>query len=226
MQRQDPMVLVFERNAFYRRMYLLGLGIFGLTLLVNLCLLFILYFIYTHPVEPLYFATDDEGRLIPIQPVSKPNMSTDDVIAWTIEAIQAAYSYDYVNYRTQLQEAQKYFTNYGWRKYMDALKANNNLLAVTQRKMVGVAAVVGQPKVITQGILSGAYAWKIEMPVLITYLAPPYDAKNTFTNPIDLTVIVQRQSILQSYNGLGILQIVANITTSGQPQEISNVPTG
>lgn len=225
--KKDPIELILQRNLFYRKLHFLALGVFGLTLFVNVFLMGILYYIHSNPVESLYFPTDDDGRLLTIVPLTKPNMTTDEVMAWTIEAVQAAFSYDYVNYRMQLQSAQKYFTNYGWNKYMDAIKANNNLLAITQRKMVAVATVVGQPKIITQGILSGAYAWKFEMPVLVTYLSPPYDDKSKFSNPLNLTVIVQRQSVLQSYKGLGILQIVANIDASAsQPQQISDVPNG
>lgn len=226
MQRNDAMALIFARNAFYRRMHFLALGIFVLTIFVNICLVFILYFIYTNPTKPAFFATDDQAKLIHIIPVSQPNMSNDEVIAWTIKAVQDALSFNYVNYREQLQNSQKYFTNYGWNKYMDALTANNNLIAVYTRKLVGIATVVGQPKIVTQGLLSGAYAWKFEMPVLVTYLQPPYDQKSRFTNPLELSVIVQRQPVLQSNQGLGILQLVANIATAAGPKEISNVPTG
>lgn len=228
MAKLDPIQLILERNEFYKRLHFLALGVFGLSMFVSVFLLCILYYIYTHPVEALYFATDDESRLIPIVPVNKPNMSNDQVAAWTVTAVQKAFSYDYVNYRLQLQNAQKYFTNYGWNKYMEAIKANNNLLAISQRKMVAVATVAGAPKLVTQGVLSGAFAWKFEMPVLVTYMTPPYDDKSRFSNPLDVTVIVQRQSQLQSYEGLGILQMVANISAAAQsgPQQISDVPNG
>jgi intracellular multiplication protein IcmL len=224
METRDPIILVLERNQFYRRQHFLALGVFLLTWFINFFLMFVLYYLHQNPTEPLYFATDDQGRLIPVVPVTQPNMSADKVMAWTINAVQLANSYDYVNYRQQLQDAQKYFTIFGWGKYMDAIQANNNLVAVTQRKMIGVATIVGQPKIVTQGILNGAYAWKFEMPMLVTYYAPPYDETSKFSNPIDVSVIVQRQSLLQGYQGLGIVQMVETISNSSQPAQISNVP--
>lgn len=110
---------------------------------------------------------------------------------------------------------------------MDALKKTNNLVSIIQRKFVGVAKVIGVPKVVREGILSGSYAWLIEMPVLVTYYSPPYDDKSKFTNPLVVTIVVQRQPALQGYKGLGIVQMIGKLVTSGsnQPQEISGTGT-
>lgn len=211
----DALKLIFERNQFYRRQYFLALAVFALTLVVNAILCFMLYFVYKNPTAPIYFATNNVGQLIKIIPVTQPNLSQDETIAWAIEAVQAAYSYDYMNYRQELQHSQKYFTEYGWRNFMQAFQASNNLTAVKSRKLVVMAKVIGQPKVIAEGILSGAYAWKFEMPVLVTYWSPPYDEKSKILNPITVSIIVQRQSILQSYRGLGVVQMIGRLVTSG-----------
>jgi intracellular multiplication protein IcmL len=211
MAEDSALSLVFERNAFYRRLYLYALGAYALSLLVIAILITTVIFLRNHPATPIYFATDKVGRLIKIVPVSEPNMSTDEVMDWTINAVQKAYAYDYINYRAQIQEAQKYFSVYGWRNYLSALKASNNLVALTQRRWVVLAQVVERPKIINQGILSGAYAWKFEIMLLVTNWAPPYDETSKFSNPLVMTVIVQRQPILQSTDGLGIVQIIANL---------------
>jgi len=199
-----------------------------LTLAVIGILISVLAFLVRNPTNPLYFAADNVGRLIEVVPVSQPNMSTEQVTAWTIEAVQAAYSYDYVNYRGQLQNAQKYFTSYGWKNYMNALTLSNNLIALQQRKQIVIARVVEKPKLVTQGLLSGAYAWKFEIPVLVTYWQPPFDDKSKYSNALIVSIIVQRQPILQSYKGLGALQIIARLATtpSTQPQQLSDTPTG
>ena len=223
----DALELVFLRNRFYRRQYLMALSAFGLALVVIGVLVWMLLYLLRNPTHPLYFATDNVGRLIPIIPVDRPNMSNDDVSAWAIEAVQAAYSYDYINYRAQLQDSQKYFTNYGWTKYMSALTASNNLLALTQRKLIQTAVVVDKPKILAQGILSGAYAWRFQMPMLVTYSPPPFNDASKYSNALIVSVIVQRQSVLQSYKGLGIVQMIATSASTGpsQPQELSNTPT-
>lgn len=226
MTEKDALVLVVSRNAFYRRLHFLALGAFFLALLVIAALIWVAVYLIRNPTQPLYFATDNVGRLIKVVPVNVPNMSENDVMAWAIDAVQAANAYDYLNYHRQLQSAQKYFTNYGWQNYMSALIASNNLPAIIQRKIIVLAQVVDQPKIIAEGILGGAYAWKFQMPLLVTYWRSPFDEKSKFTNPLQVTVIVQRQPVLRGYKGLGIVQLYENIATveANQSQGISGTP--
>ena len=229
MNANDALIAVISRNAFYKRLHYLALGAFALMLIVNGVLIAVVVYLSRNPSLPLYFATDSVGRLIEIPPTSQPNMTHDEISAWVVEAVQAAYSFDYMNYRAELQGSEKYFTNYGWSKYMDALKASNNLTAVIQRQWIGFAKVVDQPKLVVEGMLGGAYAWKFQVSILVSYLRPPqYDADSMRVDPLELTVLVQRQPVLQSYKGVGIVQLVGTLATSNSPdqmQEISNTPS-
>lgn len=221
MDGKDALVLILTRNTFYKRLHFLAFSCFLLSLIIIGILISMLTYILRNPTHPLYFATDNVSRLIQIVPINVPNMTQPEVDAWTVEAVQAALSMDYINYRAQLQNAQRYFTNWGWQKYMSALMISNNLLGVTQRKQIVIAAVVAQPKIVAQGILGGSYAWKYEMPVLVTYSEPPYDEEHKFSNALNVSVIVQRQQVLQGYRGLGIAQMIATLASGAQQQGIS-----
>lgn len=224
---QSSIAWVFERNGFYRKQYLLAFFAFVLVLVVIGVLSTVLYYVVRNTTKPLFFATDSMGRLIQVVPVTQPNMTIDEVVAWTIEAVDASLSYDYVNYRSQLQDSQKYYTAYGWTKYMSALESTNNLTGITQRRMISTAEVVGQPVLVTEGILAGAYAWKFDLPVLVSYWLPPYDDNSRYANALTVSVIVQRQPALQSYKGLGIVQLIAKMPTmpTGPTPQISSAPT-
>jgi intracellular multiplication protein IcmL len=212
----DALVLVHVRNEFYKEKHRMVIGVLFLGLVVIGALVGMLVYLAKHPAHPLYFVTDDAGRLIQDVPLSEPNMSTAQVAAWTKEAVEAAYSYNFINYRLQLQNAQKYFVDFGWHNYMQGLEKSGNLLALTQRKFVVMAQVIGQPKLIGSGRLgaAGILGWKFEMPMLVTYLRPPYDDKSRFSNPLTVTVLVERQSILSSYKGLGVVQIVGTLSSA------------
>lgn len=226
MKKNDALIAVFVRNAFYKQIYYWALAIFVLAIFVITILVGILFYIVKHPPLPLFFATDDSSRLIHVIPVNVPNMSNDQVMQWTIQAVQQATSYDYNNYHAQLQSAQKYFNNYGWYHFMNALTASNNLLALTNRKQIVISQVVDTPKLLAQGLLAGSYAWKFQMPLLVSYWQPPYD-KAAYANAEIITVIVQRQPVLASDHGLSIVELIATMATSGMaPQEISSTPTG
>ena len=223
----DSLILIFTRNAFYRRLYHLALAAFALSIIVIAILVTTLILVFKYDSQTFYFATDDVGRLIKIVPLDRPNMSDQELVAWVVESVQSALSFDYINYREELQNAEKYFTRYGWSQYMEKLTLSNNLLAVTKRRMIARAQVVEPPKMLVRGLLAHAYAWKFQMPVLVTYSEPPYDGSKDFSNALQVTVIVQRQSILQSYKGLGIVQLIGELAMApeGQGQQISATST-
>lgn len=218
MEPKDALVLIFSRNVFYKRLHYLVLAALSLSILVVFMLTWILVYLLKNPARPLYFPADEVGRLIQIVPVSVPNMSTENVTAWAVEAVEAAFSYDYINYHQQFQSVEKYFTSYGWAKYMNALTLSNNLRALTERKQVVIAQVISPPKILGQGTLSGAYAWKFQMPLLVTYSTPPYDGTSQYSNALIVTAIVQRQPVLQGYKGLGIVQIISTFASGDNTQ--------
>lgn len=153
---ESGLALVHLRNNFYRKKLRQVLGIYFLNLGVIAILISIIFYLLKNPTEPFYFPASKAGVLIREVPLQQTDMTMDEIIAWTVSAVQDAYSYDYVNYRQQLQNAQKYFTEYGWRNYMQGLQTSNNLLSLNQYKYVVTARVVGQPKLLTQGLLQGA----------------------------------------------------------------------
>lgn len=217
MNGNDALILIFSRNAFYKRLHFLALGAFGLCVIIIVILILMLAYLLRNPPHPLYFATDNVGRLVQVVPVNTPNMSQEDVTAWAVEAVEAAFSYDFINYRAQLQDAEKYFTSYGWTKYMNALTLSGNLRALTVRKQIVLADVIGTPKITRQGLLGGSYAWMFDMPLLVTYMMPPYDGQPgdaQYSNALTVSIIVQRQKVLEGYKGLGIVQLVASAPTA------------
>ncbi len=210
---ESGLALVHLRNRFYRQKLHQILGIYLLSLIANAILVGIIMYLIKHPTEPYYFPADELSKLIQEVPLQQPNMSLEQTEAWTIAAVESAYSYDFLNFHAQFQDAQKFFTDYGWRQYMQGLQASNNLLSLKQYKYVVIAKVVNQPKLLTQGILTGAASWKFEMPILVEYWMPPYNEKSKFENALTVTAIVQRQDVLQSYKGLGVLQMNATMPT-------------
>jgi intracellular multiplication protein IcmL len=217
--KEDVVLLVYARNEFYKKKFHWVLGVCCLGLLVIIALSGMLRYITRNPVHPLYFVADKAGRLIQDIPLDMPNMSVADVEQWAVEAVVAANTYDFANYHGQLQLAQKYFTDFGWRNYMKGLQASNNLVALTQRKLIFTARASGAPRLLNQGRVGKArlYAWQISIPVVVTYLMPPYDGvldKTKFENSFVFTVLIMRQSLLTSYKGLGISQIIGASTAA------------
>jgi intracellular multiplication protein IcmL len=205
----ESLLLIQLRNAFYKKKFHFMLGIFALCLIVIGVLISILVYVKTFQVKPRYFVADEVGRLIKDIPLSELNMSNEELVDWTLNAVESANSFDYVNYRRQLQNAQKYFTDQSWATYMKELTISDNLLALTMRRWVFVGKVIAKPTLITQGKLGETLAFRYEMPLLVTYLKPPaYDVKTSTSNAFIVTVIVIRKNLLESYKGLAVYSMV------------------
>jgi intracellular multiplication protein IcmL len=221
----DALVLVQLRNAFYKKKFHFVLGIYALSLMIIAILISIIIFLKATQAKPHYFVADEVGRLMKDIPLNDLNMSSDELLDWAVNAVLAANSFDFINYRHQLQDAQKYFMDESWATYMKELAISDNLLALKYRRWVFVAKVVEKPTLIAEGILSGVRAFKLQMPLLVTYLKPPsYDIKSSASNAFVVTVIVVRRNLLESYQGLAVYSMV--ISNAPETTKKMNMPAG
>jgi len=208
---EDALTTVRLRNQFYKdsqRKVMLALLI---TILVNLVLGGVLLYIITHPPAPKYFATSINGRITPLQPLDQPNQSDSAVLQWANQAAIAAFTYNFVNYRDELQASSAFFTAGGWDQFLGALKQSNNLDAVKAKKLVVSAVATRAPIVLQKGVLSGSYSWRVQMPILVTY-----QSASEFTQQNNVvTMLITRISTLNSPRGIGIAQFVVGPASSG-----------
>lgn len=202
----DVITLILKRNAYYRKLYLRALIAAFLGVWVIVGLVFILITIVREPSQPLYFPIDPAGHLIDETPLNRPNMPPDQIKAWVIKVVESASTFNFVNYRSQLQDLSRYFTDRGLTTFKKALSVEGLIQAVVQRKWIMTARVSGDITIMQEGLLNGSYAWKFSLPLLVTTWSPPYDSNSKGLTPLKVVVIVARQPLLQSESGLGIVQ--------------------
>lgn len=202
----DAVEIVSLRNDFYRDNYrkvVLGLL---LCIVINIGLTGALSYIVTHPPAPQYFATSTDGRIVPLVPLDQPNLSAAALLQWANTAAVAVYNYNFINYRQALQDASDYFTPDGWREFLNALKSSNNLDAVIAKKLIVSAVATGAPVILEQGPLMDRYAWKVQMPMLVTYQS----ASQFSQQSVVVTMLITRISTLSSARGIGIAQFIVS----------------
>ena len=110
---------------------------------------------------------------------------------WVNEGVVAVNSYSFVNYRKELQDASQYFTPEGWQQYQQSLRDARNLETVIAKKMVVTAAATGAPQITDQGTLNGRYAWKVKIPMLLTY----ENQDERIQQPVTVNVLVSASPI-------------------------------
>jgi intracellular multiplication protein IcmL len=197
----DALQMVRLRNEFYRDSYHKVLIVLLIAILILFGLVGLLVFISTHPPKPLYFATSINGRITPLQPLDRPNQTKPALLQWANQAAIAAYSYNFVNYRSELQAASAFFTPDGWSEFQQALNNSNNLKAVIAKKLVVSSVATGAPIILNEGVRAdGRYFWRIQMPLLVTYQS----ASEITQQSLNITMTVLRVSTLDSERGIGI----------------------
>lgn len=207
-EKDNPLVAVVIRNRFYQSAYRRLLVILAVSFIMNMTLASTYYYLLTHPPLPVYFATTLNGRILPVYPLDQPNRSDKEILEWATNAAKAAFTYNYTNYRREFQASSDFFTPWGWTQFLNALKASNNLDAVIYKKLAVSAEVPSNlpVNINRQGIINGHYAWRVKIPLIITYQS----TREFSQQKSEVTLLVLRQSTLNSPGGVGIEQFVVS----------------
>lgn len=197
---------VIVRNEFYRDGYRTLLRLCTLMGIVILGLLGAMYFvIHSHQPENRYFATTEDGRLVPMVPMNEPNLSTPALMSWVAQASTEVMTFGFNDYRRRLQEASRNFTRRGWESFTQALQRSRIVEMVEANQQVVTAAPEGAPIIRSEGLVAGRYQWTIELPMVVRYQS----GNKSRSDRLLVTLVVVRVPRLESANGVGIEQWIA-----------------
>ena len=153
----------------------------------------------------VYFSVDPAGKTRPLVALDRPVQPTNVVLNWATNAVTEAMTFSFANYEKVWSKARVNFTSAGWKSFRASMTKEGTLDRVVSNKYVTTATPTGAPVVVAEGNVNGRYAWKIEVPVLITYES----ANNRQSQQVLMQVVVQQLPDSESPGGLGIRQIVA-----------------
>lgn len=157
------------------------------------------------PTQYKYFATNEQGDLKELQPLNTPVQSKTALLNWVTNSITDTYTLSFANYQKELQDAASYFTTGGWKNFEKAIGASGFLPLILDDKFVTTAVPRGAPVIVAQGDMGGRYAWKVQIPILVTFES----AKRVTSREYMVTALVVRRPQTENPVGLGIAQILA-----------------
>lgn len=193
------------RDALSRERHLLNLRV---TLLIaGLLLISVLCNVYLglRPIEYRYFVTDPSGRVTEIQAINRPIQSQEMVLNWATQSITKAYSMNFANYAQQLKDIEPNFNEAGWRGYQEALKTSGYLEKMLSNQYSTSAVPKSAPVVVAQGDLNGVWAWRLQIPIIVSYKS----ASVSQTQEITVDAVVVRRPETENPSGLAIAQIIS-----------------
>ncbi|NBX67196.1 MAG: type IV secretion protein IcmL [Proteobacteria bacterium] len=197
---------VIVRNEFYRDGYRTLLKVAFIEGIIILCLvLTIVVIVNVYQPENRYFATTEDGRVVPMVALSEPNLSRPAVLSWAAQSASETLTFGFHDYRRRLQESSRHFTRKGWGSFVKALQDSGMIESVETNRQVLSAAPRSAPTILSEGILGGVYQWQVELPMMVTYQIGQQQ-RNVSMN---IRLLIIRVPKLESPNGLGIEQWIA-----------------
>ena len=203
--KEDPLVVVGLRYEFYRDGYRKILSLVMLSMALNMLLAYAVYYIAMHPPTPRYFATSVDGQIMAVRPLDDPVYSTADILSWSTNVAITAYTYDYINFRGDLQNVASSFTSDGWGMFLNALKNSRMLDTVMAQKLVMTASPTGAPVIQQQGIVNGRYSWKISIPMLVKL-----NGATMISQPVQVYMMLQRVALANNPKGIAINSFIVS----------------
>ena len=200
----DRLELVKLRNNFYRDGFRRISFVLLLSVIINFILIISLLVAGKKELPPpLYFASSADGSLAKLQPLKNAVYNKKQISSWISKVVPSLLELDFLNYRTQLDRSQKYFTPFGWSQFQDSFQTQLN--QIKKQKLSASGVVTGAPVVTKELYLKGVYSWYVQVPIMITFEG----AKGaSSTNKYIWTILVSRVDNRKNNELVGIQQVI------------------
>lgn len=211
MAAEEPQVATlhddFYRDCFGKVVVYIAAALLAIALMAALSL-----YLHLNKPKPVTFAVGDDWRVKPLVPLNEAYLSRPDLLQWVNDAIQKSFIFDFNNYDAQLKAISQYFTADGWTVFLELLNNYANYNNIQAYKLFINATPTAAPTVINEGLLSGRYAWWVEMPIEIDYAGYKPPGSKTLT----LQVLVVRVPTLNNLSGVSINNVIVSKGGLGQ----------
>jgi intracellular multiplication protein IcmL len=179
--------VVSEEAELHRRSYLIRIvrwqnyAIIGL---VTVLLLGVPFYTPTYR----YFSISAEAKIDILVPLDAPNMTNQALMSWETNSVTEIMTLGFGNFEHQIVSQRQRFTAKGWLSFTEAIRNNEMLKAFKERQLVLTTVPSDVPVITEQGQgLDGVYYWKIQMPIIMTYMTNNNMTKQE-KNIISLTI--------------------------------------
>ena len=148
------------------------------------------------------------GMPEPTKPYSQlePDGENALVLYWAYLAVDQMFNYDYVHYRSVIQEVSKYFTPLGHQNFIQALIDSKNLETVRARSAVVIPQIIGNVELLGTRMVEGHYVWDIQAAVNLTYASAKYP-EPLVQKLLAKMSIARVSTLLSPFYGLSIFRL-------------------
>ena len=153
---------------------------------------------------PAYFATTSDGRVLPMVPLSDPLRSSRWLLTFASRTAVDALTMDFVNWRRTFARIRRRFSPQAYEDFYRAFETGGMKALVLDRQMVVSAVPENAPVIVATGVLSGRRAWKIQIPMTVSYS----NGAGTTPKRYVVTMMVARVPTTINPYGVAVTQFV------------------
>lgn len=160
--------------------------------------------LYIAKPSPIVFGVADDWRVQAPVPVDQPYLPLPDLLQWVVTVVPSAFKLDFLNYNDQLNASKGYFTENGWSVFLAQLGNYVDQTQLTENRQFISCVPTGAPFVLNQGVLSGRYAWWVQLPVVLSFSG----AARSPNIPLTLQLLVVRVPTDNNLIGVAIDNVI------------------
>lgn len=195
----------FYRDSFGRVIFLITSIVTAIVLLSILAL-----YLFIQKPKPITFAVNQAFRIQNNVPVDQPYISVPDLLQWVNNTFSKVFILDFISYSDQLNSYKPYFTADGWKVFLNQINNYASKDLVTGNKLFVSATPTSAPVVFGRGLVTGRYAWRVNVPLSINFNS---DRQNTNT-ALTLQILVVRVPTDNNLSGIAIDNVIV-LTNQG-----------
>ncbi len=202
--------IVIHRNLFYRNLTACQFGLMWLLILGVAINIYFIQIMLWDQSRPTYFMTDRFGVSLAKYPLNESVYTHDQIAQWTASKLNILFSINFATHRQILNEAAIYFNPQGYTRYIDAITKSRILDALDAHKYVSVIEIDTPLFVEKTLFIDGGqtFSWVLKGKYKISYFNDK-NIKNPFTQELDMTILVRRESFSLYEDGISIMTIIA-----------------
>lgn len=189
----------YYRDSFGKVIFIIICIVLSLLFLVGISV-----YIFMNQPPPTTFRVAEEWRVVAPVPVQQPYLPEPDMLQWVSEVVPRLFDVDFLHIEEQVTDAKKYFTDNGYQIYLNQLKNYADDKTVDAGKLFVRAAPTRAPVILNQGVLSGRYAWWVQIPLNISYAGAVEKPEVGLT----LQVLVVRTDTTNNLTGILIDNVI------------------
>lgn len=119
--------------------------------------------------EPKLLALTQDGRVQPLPLLDEPIDSRQVLMDWVRRNIPELFSFNYVNYREELQNALDFTQPVTLERFRTDIEDAGILSKVTDEFLILRGNIVNEPAIINEMITNGRRIWVVEIPMNLIY---------------------------------------------------------